>query len=807
MIKTGKLLKDNKGSALIMVFSVVLLLVSFGTITLLAGVSNAQMGARYRNWSQEYYEVDQLTEKYVAQMDSYLNRAENYAREYFANKAYEDATPSEEKIPKQDGLPSDLRFSFDEDLQNLINKYWNDNVKNEDENQNVNNLRDFYDVGFRRLYYYYAINLLNRWSESPSISEKNHNASITVVNVNNNIPMSYSSIKLWEDITDYSKKDEYIRVGIEVTKNDSVTVNSSKRVNAQLTVKLPEYQTVTQIRKIPIKTNPIWTNAITAAGSIYFNNKPTDSTQQVNIYGDLFSADKDARTDEGVIAQRDDYLAETQSNGIISKGAYVNIYGNIYSRGDLHVFGNNGRININPYSNGTKVDLKRSAYSNYNMYLNTFGSEIDDNIIKYKQGTADRIPFFYNDTPGGNVYCNSITIEDCDKGTIEVNGNVMMRDDIENNGTNSNINIRKNLIGISSEISSGGNPNASSSITNNKPLSSNVIIDGNIIIPGQIYVKFDGNNYYQTGISIGSWGKNNEILHNTLAQKLSGEQDSQFNDYKIGEDIFNLFTGTLMEKKNHITNYFNQTSPPLEAPLTVDTSVSVFKKVEGYVLGTVIAKTDATGYANVVQVTNSIQNGTAFYELKATNTLSSIMNAKTIGFGNDVNKDNNKSVLINNFKAYVEKSVITQTTNGITYVSSSDPRTLTLNDKTNYIVYAEDNLTLTLSGSSSGGIIYVAGNLTIDGNNEFIGTIICEGDVTINGHPTIRYSEDEIKNCLLTNSSLKEFFKPGESGQETYVDEASIDGIYKSTTVMKRYIINQWREEQVPVNSTNGAGQ
>ncbi len=825
MIKTGKLLKNNKGSALIMVFAVVLLLVSFGTITLLAGVSNAQMGARYRNWSQEYYEVDQLTENYVAQMDSLLNNAENYARSYFANRAYEDATPDVSKIPVMNGLSNNLRFNFDTDLQRLINQYWSHSVQSTDESQYVTNLKKFIDVGFKKLYYYYAINILDRWSDS---LEGSNEVRITLNNINNRIPTTYALISTWEDIPDYNNDNDYLGVGIVATRNDSSIINSSKRVNAQLTVRLPEYQTITQVRKIPIKTNPIWTNAITAAGSIYFDDQPTALSQQVNIYGDLFSADKNVQTDTGTTAELGDSLAESQDNGIVSHGANVRVYGNIYSRGDVHVvkkstidYGTRsyGSITVNPYNKTlTPVTLKMSAFRNMpddnmqNYYLkklgkNIYNTDIESLIPKYaqdgkiynalkdKDGKFPYIPFIYPDINGGNVYCNSLTIDEgCNAADITVTGHLTMRDDIQNDGTSSNITLNGNLIGISSESDKYGNPNASSSVTNNEPLSSNITLNGNIIVPGEIYLKFDDYSrkdelilkapfYYQTGISVGSWGKNNEV-YNGFSKKLEGEQDNQFASYYRGTDpafiFFDGINSENSEKVAHITQYLNS----LTSTTSVDTSLTVFNQVEGYVLGTVIAKTSTSSNSSVINVSNVGANSVAFSVLSQNSVLYSIMNAKTLGLGYSTNSKSVKAT--NSFSDYVNKDALSTNKNNITYYESDG--TLALNGTTNGIVYAE-------------------GNLRITGNGEFNGTIICEGNVTIEGRPTIRYSEAEIKKCLLANVSLEEFFKPGESGQETYVDETNIDGIYKSSNVMRRYIINQWREEQVQVNNTNESRQ
>ncbi len=850
MIKTGKLLKDNKGSALIMVFSVVLLLVSFGTITLLAGVSNSQMGARYRNWSQEYYEVDQKAENYVTEIDKVLNDAENYTREYFKNEVYSidpEGSSNLEKIPAV--------FSG---IQDLIYKYWNDDLcKGLPENHTqeeaeayfrsktyIDNLKPFINEGFKKLYYYYVTQMFNETNLNDLIKKMNSGDKYKS-QPNKDELMVKSTVKTsgygsWSEMPTYDIDEQKLTVDIKASLLDNTTLNTYKMVNAQLTVRLPEYQTITQTRMVPLRTNPIWTNAITAAGSIYF-----DGFEQVNIYGDLFAADKNAQTDSGTTAGLDDSLTEYQDNGIVSHGANVQVYGNIYSRGDVHVVKDNtanydthsyGSITVNKYDTAkSPIDAKKLAFvdknTSYNLqnyYLKPLGknilkNDIESFIPKYAQdgaiyNTRDEdgnlpsyIPFIYPDTIGGNVYCNSLTIDEgCNNANIKVNGHLTMRDDIHNDGTSSDITLNGNLIGISSESDKYGNPNASSSVTNNQPRSSNISLNGNIIVPGETYLKFDDYSrkdelhlsapfYYQTGISVGSWGKDYEIYREGFSTKLAGEYDSQFGLYFRNGTVkpFNFFDGynsENSEKVEHIQKF-------LISQTTIDTSMNVLNQVEGYVLGTVIAKAGTSPYSSAIKVSNTGANSAAFSELSQNSVLTSIMNAKTIGLGYSTNSKSVKAA--NSFGDYVNKNALSSRQNIIYYDSDDE---LVLNSTTNGIIYAEGNLKITGNGTFN-GIVYTEGNLTITDNGKFYGTLICEGNVTIEDRPTITYSEAEIKKCLISNNSLREFFKPGESGQETYVDESSIDGIFKTTNVMRRYTINQWREEQVPLNNTNGTGQ
>lgn len=749
-----------------MVFSVVLLLVSFGTITLLAGVSNAQMGARYRNSSQEYYAVDQRAEQHVAQIDIRLNTAENLARQYFENEAFKDPT----KMPS---LPTGL--NFDQSLQDMLHNHWSTVVNNTNQEIYVTNLQPFINEGFRVLYYYFALNLLNAYS---GIVNSVPNSDTIAVN-NLGVPANYID---WDHRPIYTSTGEPITIDIMSQLRDTNNVNTFRRVNARLGIRLPEYQTITQTTQIPIRTNPIWTNAITASGSIYFDGN-SSSTSTIN--GDVFSADRNA-------IFSDNFITEAQENGVISRGANVVINGNVYSRGDVHVFNNNGRITVNPYA-GTVVERKNAAYQHNGLYLNSIdnGGNVDNNIPLYTQGNPaylatlplnPHIPLIYPDNNGGNVYCNSLSIEDvCNGANITVNGNVTTRDDVQIDGQNSEISINGNLIGVNSEATLTGNPNGSSAVMNNQPSSSRISLNGSFIVPGQTYVEFV-ESPYSTGISIGSLGDSGEIFDSfKTGGSETGKNYSMLTQQGIKQ--FSLFNGSNDQRINRIVDFLKNSSASTNISIR-----SINNQLVGYALGAVIARTNSSTEDEVFYTTryginldaknniaNYANNFLAYHQQSFDNILIRMMDAKTIGLGNypfdiNTNAPNTNSVIQNSFAGFVNGPI----PNGI----------------------IRDN-PLVLGSTITRGIVYCDGDLQIQGSGVFEGTIICNGNVNITGNPTITYSEDVISNLIQNNDGVRQFFSRGESGTQTFINRTRIDGVYRDTAVVrKRYNITQWKDSQ-----------
>ncbi len=777
------LLKNNKGSALVMVVAVVLILVSFGTITMLAGLSNTEMGARYRNWSQEYYEVDKRTEYYISAVDSILNNAEDTARKYFSNEDFKKTVLTPDLPEIQSYIYNEWKSIWDS-CYTEFDSTASQQTEYFDQAKYDGLLKTFVENGFKKLYFYYAIKQLS----NPVIAKQDSKDSFLLTGSNIDftqwLTLQVSTINPSFQIKSYFK--------------DSSNLDTYKMVDAILNIKLPEYTAITQSRKVPFRVNPIWTNAISATGNIYFNDTSSTIDNQVTINGDLFSADKDVSTDYNVA------LDESYDNGIVSHGAVVTVNGNIYSRGDVHVAGkvkngsgadvtytrpdgNSGRITVNNYKTGMPVTYKKSAFGKQNLYLELKGDsdiskeKIDELINKFTKGNSasSGVPFFYPDSNGGNVYCNTLSVEsECNAANITVNGNVTTKDDVQMDGNSSQISISGNYIGITNIADDHGNYNASSSILNNTPNTSSISINGSLIIPGQAYLALDNAPFfYSTGISLGSLGTNGTIF-NAFTDNTSGST-TDFHTYTINKRNFTLFddidnpdqTANNTQKIIRIINYLQGK--------TFDTNIAL-RKVEGYALGSVISRDSSSGNNSKVfygtstnPVINNSLNQFNFYEQanEGKQLLLRVFKAKTNGLGLD-----SKSIT-GNFGNFIDRNSARLSTLRSQNIIISGP-TLNLAD-----------------GTKTYGIVYADGDLKITGNGEFYGTIICEGNVSIDNHPTITFSEDVIVNLINTYDELKAFFTPGQSGNDVFYSKVAVNS--GTATVRKRYSITQWKESQV----------
>lgn len=256
-------LKSEKGNAMLMALSVLLILTSFATVSLMTSVANIQMSSKYRNWSKEYYELDVDAETKVNQINSLLERAESYTQDYMTGEYYLSETD----------LPSG-ELHITNDAQSYIYRQWSELVEpyltDMDSQGYKDNQALFMQDVLKRLYFYYASNLLD-------------NGVYTLVPTVNGSDMSLFDYKnaLFDD-----SEPQILGDGNLAVKLKSSTVNE-KTVAVKLNVTFPTYTTLSLTKNVTFKGNPIWTNAITAAGSIGFTNGSS------TIQGDLFSADKD----------------------------------------------------------------------------------------------------------------------------------------------------------------------------------------------------------------------------------------------------------------------------------------------------------------------------------------------------------------------------------------------------------------------------------------------------------------------------------------------------------------------------------
>ncbi|MDR3543319.1 MAG: hypothetical protein P4L69_20520 [Desulfosporosinus sp.] len=840
-------LKSEKGSAMILALSVIFILTAFGAVSLMTSVANIQMSGRYRDWSKDYYALDMVAENKVKDINTQLELAETDAQNYMKGQYYLFANSS--------SLPTGDMQVISGEQPNIYSQWYNnvqpylDDMNNTD---NQNKQQDFLNATFQRLYYYYASYLL--YNEG--------NTSLTYEN-DSSVPLSTYQ----NDLFDYTNQQVLNSGNLTVqfdTKN-TIDPNSikGKDVAVKMNVMIPTYSAPpTQMNNMPLQGNPIWTNAITAAGSIGFQGSGTST-----INGDLFSADKDEFVGTNSLYLNDNNV---QASGIYTNGQGVDlvINGNIYSKGNLHIFGNNSnsQINVNKYISNFNTAMKNNVFSNNGLFFDNDSTAYpppttDAGYPYIQQGLinpADTTLHFVNeDVSGGNIYCNSLSVDQgVSGGTINAAGNVSTFNDIKMNGTNLNalnsqITVAGNYIGINYQTSNG-DPNASSTVINNTPLTGGEIsLESKFIVPGIAFAQYTGvkpngatdftwsdHLYYSTGESITA--RNAAIygaymaLPNHPYPGYGYVFDQYTNDPEPQQpyDVTNINSYYLMQANNTDGNDPNNLSVIPKISQSADylsgksvvSNVFLGSNVDGYSLGEALLHNSSTAPTATVygpsfddlqipapQLPAQPQSVLPSYALDRSryfafySNLSKIFVAKVQNLGTVANTDNAgniintvKSVNADNiFKGFVDNSVVLNAPPGQTWANSVPPSNMS--DAFVYMQPQNGSATLDLPANCSySGIIYCAGtrNLSITGTGTFNGAIICEGNVTVSGTPTIIYDEGVIKTTLESNSNIRNFFAPGQMGGITYFSYTTPASDGAVRTDVKRYQVVEWKEEQ-----------
>ncbi|MCL2059576.1 MAG: hypothetical protein FWH01_11080 [Oscillospiraceae bacterium] len=812
----GKAAGREDGAALIIVLTIIFVMTALGGVALLATLTNLRMSAKYSGWTAEYYALDSAAEEKVRQLDARLSEAEGYAYEYMRAQHY----LSGEDIPV---ITGDGATDINEKAQNFIYNTWYNSVYAPSfivvgassegaaggaeliDEQRYNSLfARFSGEFYQRLYYYFAYRLVAGDVKNGAFA---------------GIELSHEMLGYAGMLDNYGHDPNGMTVGIEVTDGED---EYAKHVSVSVRVTAPVYGHETRTEDVPLRANPLWAGALAARGSIIFGAAdPAAATGGITrIYGDVSAVD----FNEFYIDQNDWAPAEGNAFGVASDGAAVEIYGNVYSRGDLHVTGSGGSITVRRYAAGHSDDYKRGLFGN-TLYFDT--SAMPVMIQRYTQpdGEAwgrDFVPFFYRDHLGGNIYCNSLSIEDgvysafitVENGPIPTGsgtsgggtsgsgtsgsglhdsgmpGVVWTFNDVRNSGLDSRITIEGNLIGLSSDAIFNDHT-SSSAVINTYYESSTIELMGAIIVPGTAFMQFDeqnditdDNTLFETAESISA---SNQAILNAYMEKPSYDPGVlyYYNRFALNtergiSDIFLVHYEAINDKTRHLVNRLSGRIP--------DTGIVVSGALEGYTRGAVIAGDafgdkmmfgppgfgDIEGYR---EIANYAGNYLAYSEIK--DSLEAAYRLKTESFGASGHK----------FGDLVKLSAIL------------DPSGKLYPNLDGAITFMAGDSVLELDGELS-GIVYCAAmmdgslpRLTIRGDGTFRGVIISEGDIVIDGAPTIYYDEKLISKILLRYPEIRDFFSSGEMGETVYVRIIGVaQGVKK--LVKERYMIIDWKQWQ-----------
>ncbi|MDR3122081.1 MAG: hypothetical protein LBU58_12225 [Clostridiales bacterium] len=819
------------GAAMVMVLAIIFMMSTLGGIALLATLGNVKMSVKYADWTREYYALDRAAEAQLKKLDALLISAEGYAYAYMRSEGFRE----NEAIPR---ITGDSATELNAKAQNYIYNSWYNNVYTPSltDGQRVDGLRllddDLYnslfprfnDEFFKRLYYYYAYRLISREARAGEFA---------------GVELSPAMIGFAGMLDGYTADRNGMKVGIDVSDGQTAY---PKHVSVNVYVASPQFGLETQAEDVPFRANPIWTNALLARGTVTFagaaaapgsesgsvpapgsgpdfipapgsesgsapGSSPDlapapGSAPVVRVYGDVSAQDYNEYH-----ADLKDYASpEGNENGVVSAGAVVGIFGNVYTRGDVHVTASGGALSVRRYPEGFDTRYKQNAYGNSLFFDTSVAPAMMQRYTQAEDGAWDRefIPFFYRDHLGGNVYCNNLSIEEnvneaaitIENGPVEegenagLTGVVWTLDDVQNDGHNSEISLAGNLVGISSDAMFSDHT-SSSAVVNTHYENSKIRLSGALIAPGSAFIQFDGVNdlmdedtYFETAESVSA--TNNAILRaymekpNFTPSSLYYYDRFALNTERGMSDFFLVNYETLSEKVRHLVGNLSGNIP--------DTGIVTPETVEGYARGAVISA-DAGGTKRMYgtpgfeaiegyqEIANYAQNYLAYSEIK--DSLKAAFSAKTETLGTAGKR----------FADLVKPAALLDPT-GALYPNLNGP-----------VTYLTGGGVFDLTEDREGIVYCAAGRdgalptLVIRGDGSFRGTIISEGDIVIEGSPTIRYDENLLAKIILFYPEIRDFFSPGEMGETSYV---RIMSLAQSAVRLKqdRYTVANWTEWQ-----------
>ncbi len=799
-----------------LVLCVILILTALGTVALAASVLNARLSGKVMSWTKEYYSLDTKAERYVQSIDQQLITAENDARTYVQDR-YDKKSADE--LPTE--FNDDNSYNMDTGAQTFFNGHYKETwTRNTSEGAIEITLQDYIDDPlfmldrsasykkdnsltaeqafsadvkkyndelFDRIYFFMLSKKLTALADDPAtsgaIEVKEREASLGDPCTKKFTDFSSST---WDGMT---PNDGDIKLEICVSNNSA---DDPKEVKAQISVVKPRYETIIQTVSTPVYGNPVWTNAITASGSITFA-----SGAAATIGGDVYTS---------------------SSGGIsVDGGSNAVIRGNVYTQGDLAIAGNGGRLwvsNAVTGSSGVTYDRKRLIYGNdYFMDTKRFYdiTGIDPSLGSWNQ-------FFYPDlTDRGNVYCSSLLVKDGVQGAaLKVDGNLWTKDDIQMDGRHSDIRIGtadtsgSSTVPLTSYIglnpfSTANDPNSSSSIINNYPdndagmTGSSITIDSNFVVPGVAFYEFDGGKddqfkfgdkyYYKSAESISARTTSPTAIISAYYYD-EDTSETPYSTFKNSEDVdLDLITpgsesgtesgtGEINKKREALVSFFG-TNDNIRTNIKTDLTVP-----NGYVAGVALLQsgrdTDAQLYTSTspsgILLPNSGQYLVNYSRLISANdgginALMAAFDSKTKQLGKVANGS-------------FDELLDTEVTTSLSEIIKPDD-----------LEPATGARILDLGGPSDilEGIVYSEGNLMIQGSGTFKGTVICRGNVTITGKPTVIYDENVIWGKLQMYKSVRDFFAKGNTDGAigTINDYSTTSG---QRTVLKRYKILSWQE-------------
>lgn len=759
---------NQKGSAMVLVLASLMILMAVGSVIVAVSAANISMSRRYSDWSAEYYWLDYAAQDQLGDLDqNVLLAAENLTREYLQSSGYQlEDVPAAYDFLQSSGIQDLIYWEWSEIYQD----YQADMDSEGDPDQALStyneDMEELVGKAFDVVYYAYIASKNSELSGSGELTYNGASVKAERKLQNTGWFSGAATARSLDEVADSLKDLEHMPI-VEIRAMEEEG-EQPKQVTVLVTLVPPSFSAVQQTRYYAVKANPLYANALSVGGTITF------AGGNVSVTGDVVSNNLDSEgnplnTDEG------------NPNGIRAMtGARAEIYGNVYSAGDVHLMGSGSAITVNPYS-GDRALKERYLYPGYEgdttpFALDLTGIERPEQFMEGK--TAENVvPYLFRDSIGGNVYCNSLAVEGgVTGGNLRVKGNLWTRDDIQNDAAGpAGITVDGRYIGLRSDAKHG-DPNGSSSIINNAYMYGGTIaVGGDFIIPGTTFYKLN-TRYYQTAES----GTARAGEYFSIYMK-NGEESGRFADYTDADGtVYSLFEGSAENPLGDKIARFRAMAAAVREvnEFTDKSGITLDSSKAGYTLGVVNGSnavlypgSDSTNYLTYSAASAS---GKFFDQVFA---------RKTSFFGTG------DSALD---KLYDPDMGRSESARGFHY-------------------YKEPQI---LSGGMR-GILFCEGNLSLTGGT-YRGAVICTGNLTLSGNATVIYDEAAVRETLgldanyrLTqkdnggydgSSAARRFFSPGDYSAYRSFGVEQVTMLSASAGQRaegaSRYIINSWRESK-----------
>lgn len=488
-------------------------------------------------------------------------------------------------------------------------------------------------------------------------------------------------------------------------------------------------------------TAPNYNSKISEVGiySIYDAKTLTvDGNMQVedginNISGDIWV--------KGYQSEKDDikYAFDKYEGGILLNKTTFNLIGNLYTFNSLNL------------KNDVVSNISKTVYAN-NLYVGKSSSELS--------------------SEGNN---------------ISINGDLILNNDLALNSTSSNITIKENFYGINGKKENTSNAekamNSSSIIVNDTLNKSKITIEKKSYIMGVAYLDAtdsDGNKY-QTGESVSV--KGNYLAYTDVSNLEDGYVLKYYSPLQLLESKNS--DSSISMKANYFKDYYDNKSNTYSL-----NSGGIYLNGEVYSVGASI-KTDKVSTGNLNADSDAIK-------LVGTKQEDFALNVLAMGGSNGIS---------NLDSLYSSNEVVRTVDDQIDFSKIKDlDKNIKINDEIGLVLIGDEK-DLIIDGNTlksdnpllngkiiKKGLIITNGNIKIQGNCDFEGTIITSKNLYIIGSGTrsLSYNGEIVRDVIASNEDvLKNIFKSPEINKKAEeIKIVSDTNLYDKSNFLK---VAEWK--------------